>query len=98
MKTVKYTTKTPNNVQNSAQFMNYILKDKIEFFEGIPTTNSTFLIQILHILSRAKLMQKLLFEIYTFPNTGAIPIITEARAERTCCEESDDNSCKSCSI
>jgi len=30
----------------------------------------------------------------TFPNTGAIPIMTEAKAERTCWDESDDNSCK----
>jgi len=35
------------------------------------------------------------FDTHTFPNTGAIPIITEAKAERTCCEESEDNSCKS---
>lgn len=49
-------------------------------------------------MSKSKLLQKLASDNYTFPNTGAIPIITEARAERTCCEESDDNSCKSCSI
>jgi hypothetical protein len=30
----------------------------------------------------------------TFPSTGAIPIITEAKAERTCWDESDDNSCR----
>lgn len=28
----------------------------------------------------------------TFPKTGAIPIITEANAERTCWDESVDNS------
>lgn len=31
---------------------------------------------------------------HTFPKTGAIPIITEAKAERTCWEESEDNSWK----
>lgn len=30
----------------------------------------------------------------TFPKTGAIPIITEAKAERTCWDESEDNSCR----
>lgn len=29
---------------------------------------------------------------YTFPRTGAIPIITEANAERTCWDESVDSS------
>jgi hypothetical protein len=29
----------------------------------------------------------------TFPKTGAIPMMTEAKAERTCCDESDDSSC-----
>lgn len=32
-------------------------------------------------------------DIVTFPKIGAIPIITEAKADRTCWEESDDNSC-----
>lgn len=32
----------------------------------------------------------------TFPKTGAIPIITEAKADLTCCEESDDNSYNIC--
>lgn len=30
----------------------------------------------------------------TFPKTGAIPIKTEAKAERTCWDESNDNSYK----
>lgn len=30
--------------------------------------------------------------IYTFPKIGAIPMITEAKAERTCWDESDDSS------
>jgi hypothetical protein len=33
----------------------------------------------------------------TFPSTGAMPMITDARAARTCCDESVDNSCK-CSL
>lgn len=31
---------------------------------------------------------------FTFPRTGAIPIMTEAKAERTCWDESEDNSLK----
>lgn len=31
---------------------------------------------------------------HTFPKTGAIPMITEAKAERTCWEESEDSSCR----
>lgn len=31
---------------------------------------------------------------FTFPKTGAIPIMTEARADLTCCEESEDKSYK----
>lgn len=30
---------------------------------------------------------------FTFPKTGAIPMMTDAKADLTCCEESDDNSC-----
>jgi len=30
----------------------------------------------------------------TFPSKGAIPIITDASAARTCCDESVDSSCK----
>lgn len=36
----------------------------------------------------------LTIDIFTFPKTGAVPIITEAKADRTCWEESDDNSYK----
>jgi hypothetical protein len=32
---------------------------------------------------------------FTLPKTGAIPIITEAKAERTCWEESVESSCDS---
>jgi hypothetical protein len=38
----------------------------------------------------ASIRQPILY-ILTFPKTGAIPIITEAKAERTCWEESDDS-------
>lgn len=41
-----------------------------------------------------KKYQASLYVAHTFPRTGAIPMITEARADRTCCEESDDNSWK----
>ena len=41
-----------------------------------------------------KVMDSQLHYILTFPKTGAIPIITEAKAERTCWEESDDSSWK----
>lgn len=33
-----------------------------------------------------------IYSVYTFPRIGAIPMITEAKADRTCWEESDDSS------